>query len=95
VFLEQRVEATLQAWAEPFVPLRVPLIFNLRRDPYERAQITSNTYYDWLIDRVFLLVPAQAYVGNFLKTFQEFPPRQKAASFSLDQVMEKLAPPTS
>jgi hypothetical protein len=59
------------------------------------AQITSNTYYDWLIDRVFLLVPAQAYVGNFLKTFQEFPPRQKAASFSLDQVMEKLAPPTS
>ncbi|MHC4665519.1 MAG: arylsulfatase [Planctomycetota bacterium] len=86
IFMEQRVEATLQAWAEPFVPLRVPLIFNLRRDPYERAQITSNTYYDWLIDRVFLLVPAQTYVGNFLKTFQEYPPRQKAASFTLDQV---------
>jgi arylsulfatase len=94
VFLEQRVEATLQAWAEPFVPLRVPLIFNLRRDPYERAQLTSNTYYDWLIDRVFLLVPAQAYVGQFLQTFQEYPPRQKAASFSLDQVMEKLSPPS-
>jgi arylsulfatase len=90
IFMEQRVEATLQAWAEPFVPLRVPLIFNLRRDPYERASITSNTYYDWLIDRVFLLVPAQAYVGAFLQTFQEFPPRQKAASFSLDQVMEQL-----
>jgi arylsulfatase len=90
IFMEQRVEATLQAWAEPFVPLRVPLIFNLRRDPYERAQVTSNTYYDWLIDRVFLLVPAQVYVGNFLKTFVEYPPRQKAASFSLDQVMEKL-----
>jgi arylsulfatase len=90
IFLEQRVEATLRAWAEPFVPLRVPLIFNLRRDPYERAQITSNTYYDWLIDRAFLLVPAQAYVGNFLKTFKDYPPRQKAASFSLDQVMEKL-----
>ncbi len=90
IFLEQRVEATLQAWAEPFVQLRVPLIFNLRRDPYERAQLTSNTYYDWLIDRVFLLVPAQAYVGSFLKTFQDYPPRQKAASFSLDQVMEKL-----
>jgi arylsulfatase len=93
IFLEQRVEATLQAWAEPFVPLRVPLIFNLRRDPYERAQITSNTYYDWLIDRVFLLVPAQAYVGNFLSTFKEYPPRQKAATFSLDKVMEKLQEP--
>jgi arylsulfatase A-like enzyme len=90
IFMEQRVEATLQAWAEPFVPLRVPLIFNLRRDPYERAQKTSNTYYDWLIDRAYLLVPAQAYVGNFLKTFKEFPPRQKAASFSLDKVMELL-----
>ena len=74
------------------MPLRVPLIFNLRRDPYERAEITSNTYYDWLLDRAYLLVPAQAYVGKFLATFQEFPPRQKAASFSLDQVMEKLAP---
>jgi arylsulfatase len=91
IFMEQRVEATLQAWAEPFVPLRVPLIFNLRRDPYERAQLTSNTYYDWLIDRVFLLVPAQAYVGKFLETFREYPPRQKAASFSLEQVMEKLS----
>ncbi|UCG87916.1 MAG: arylsulfatase [Gemmatimonadota bacterium] len=92
IFLEQRVEATLQAWAEPFVPLRVPLIFNLRRDPYERASITSNTYYDWLIDRAFMLVPAQAYVAEFLQTFQEFPPRQTAASFSLEQVLEKLKP---
>jgi arylsulfatase len=90
IFLEQRVEATLQAWQEPFVELRFPLLFNLRRDPYERAQITSNTYLDWLLERVFLFVPAQVYVGNFLETFQEYPPRQKAASFSLDQVMEKL-----
>jgi arylsulfatase A-like enzyme len=90
IFMEQRVEGTLQAWAEPFVPLRVPLIFNLRRDPYERSQKTSNTYYDWLIDRAFLFVPAQAYVGQFLSTFQEFPPRQKAATFSLDKVMEQL-----
>ena len=90
IFMEQRVEATLQAWMEPFVPLRVPLILNLRRDPYERAPVTSNTYYDWLIDRAFLLVPAQTYVGQFLQTFQEYPPRQKAASFALDQVMEKL-----
>ena len=93
VFMEQRVEATLQAWAEPFIPLRIPLMFNLRRDPYERSQKTSNTYYDWLLDRAYLLVPAQTYVGNFLATFKDYPPRQKAASFSLDKVMEKLAEP--
>ncbi len=90
IFMEQRAEATLQAWIEPFVPLRIPLIFNLRRDPYERSQITSNTYFDWLLDRAYLLVPAQAYVGEFLKTFAEYPPRQKPASFSLEQVMEVL-----
>jgi arylsulfatase len=73
--------------------MRVPFVFNLRRDPYERATITSNSYYEWLLDRAYLLVPAQAYVANFLATFQEFPPRQKAASFSLDKVMEQLAPP--
>jgi arylsulfatase A-like enzyme len=91
IFMEQRVEGTLQAWAEPFVPLRVPLIFNLRRDPFERAQKTSNTYYDWLLDRAYLLVPAQAYVGKFLQTFKDYPPRQKAASFSLSDVMEQLS----
>jgi arylsulfatase len=93
VFMEQKSPGTFRVWMEPFVPLRVPLIFNLRRDPYERAEITSNTYFDWLLDRAYLLVPAQAYVGKFLDTFQEFPPRQKPASFSLDQVMEKLSPP--
>ena len=90
VFMEQRATGTLKLWANPFTPLRMPLIFNLRRDPYERAQLTSNTYYDWLVDRAYLLVPAQAYVGKFLATFKEYPPRQKAASFSLDQVMDKL-----
>ncbi len=90
MFLEQKAKTTLRAWIEPWTVLRVPLIFNLRRDPYERAYFTSNTYYDWLIDRVFFLVPAQAYVGQFLATFKEFPPRQKPASFSIDQVMEKL-----
>ena len=90
VFLEQRAEGTMRIWAEPFTGLRVPKIFNLRRDPYERADITSNTYYDWLIDHVFLIVPAQAYVGKFLETFKDFPPRQKAASFSVDQVMDRL-----
>jgi arylsulfatase len=92
IFMEQKTEGTFRVWMEPFVPLRVPLILNLRRDPYERAPITSNTYYDWMLDRAYLLVPAQTFVGRFLQTFQEFPPRQKAASFSLDQVMEKLAP---
>ena len=91
IFMEQQTEGTLRVWMEPFVPLRVPLILNLRRDPYERAPITSNTYYDWLLDRAYLLVPAQAYVGEFLQTFAEFPPRQKAASFSLDQVMEAMS----
>jgi arylsulfatase len=90
IFMEQQTVGTFRVWMEPFVPLRVPLILNLRRDPYERASITSNTYYDWLLDRAFLLVPAQAYVGKFLATFREYPPRQKAASFSLDQVMEQL-----
>jgi arylsulfatase len=95
IFMEQKAQGTFRVWMEPFVPLRVPLIFNLRRDPYERASITSNTYFDWMIDRAYLLVPAQAYVARFLETFQEYPPRQKAASFSLDQVMEKLVPPTN
>jgi arylsulfatase len=92
VFMEQKTEGTLRVWMDPFVPLRVPLIFNLRRDPYERAEITSNTYYDWLIDRAYMLYGAQAIVGNFLQTFKEFPPRQKAASFTIDQAMEKLKP---
>jgi len=91
IFMEQKTMGTFRVWMEPFVPLRVPLIFNLRRDPYEQATITSNTYHDWQIDRAFLLVPAQAYVAKFLETFKEYPPRQKAASFSLDKVMEKMS----
>ncbi len=90
VFLEQRAPGTLRVWAEPFVSLRVPKIFNLRTDPYERADITSNTYYDWLLDHAFLLVPAQDYVGQFLQTFRDYPPRQKAATFNLDEVMRQL-----
>lgn len=95
IFMEQRSPGTLQVWAEPFIELRLPMIYNLRRDPYEFASITSNTYYDWLLDHAFLLVPAQAYVAEFLKTFKEYPPRAKAASFSLDKVMEKLTSPTN
>jgi arylsulfatase len=90
VFMEQRTPGTMQIWAEPFVTLRVPKMFNLRTDPFERADITSNTYWDWIFDHVYLLVPAQAEVGKFLSSFAEFPPRQKAASFSVDQVVAKL-----
>ena len=90
MFEEQRIPGTLRIWAEPFTALRVPKIFNLRTDPFERADITSNTYYDWLIEHVYLLVPAQAYIGDFLQTFREYPQRQKAASFNLDDVLRRL-----
>jgi arylsulfatase len=90
VFMEQRVRGTLGLWAEPFTTLRLPKLFNLRTDPYERADVTSNTYYDWFMDHVYLLVPAQDYVGRFLMTFKEYPQRQKAASFNLDEVLDKL-----
>jgi arylsulfatase A-like enzyme len=90
VFMEQRAPGTLRVWAEPFVTLRFPKLFNLRTDPYERADITSNTYYDWVIDHAFTFVPAQEFVAKFLMTFREYPQRQKAASFNLDEVMEKL-----
>lgn len=93
VFAEQRATGRLRIWLEPYVRLRAPKRFNLRADPYERADITSNTYYDWYIDHAFLLVPAQQYVAKFLSTFKEFPPRQKAASFTIDQVMETLKTP--
>jgi len=90
VFLEQKTPGTLAVWREPFTPLRAPKIYNLRTDPYERADITSNSYNDWVLRRSFLAVPAQALVGRFLDTFKEFPQRQKAASFNLDDVMNKL-----
>jgi len=90
VFLEQRDPGFFGLWANPFTSLRVPKMFNLRTDPYERADTTSNTYYDWQIDHLFLLTPAQAYVSEFLMTFKDYPQRQKAASFNLDEVLEKL-----
>ncbi len=89
-FAIQTAPGTLRVWQQEFEHPRIPYIFNLRTDPFERAPITSNTYYDWLLDRAYLLVPAQKYVGDFLATFQEFPPRQKAASFSIGQVLEKM-----
>lgn len=89
VFLEQRAK-TLACWGEPFVPLRIPKIFNLRRDPFERADENSNTYWDWLLDHAFILVPAQAYVAQEAQSLKDFPPRQKPAAFNLDRVMEQL-----
>jgi arylsulfatase A-like enzyme len=90
IFMEQRARGTLQIWAEPFVPLRVPKLFNLRTDPFERADITSNTYWDWLLENGILALTASAVVAQFLETFKEFPPRQKAATFTIDQAMAKL-----
>jgi len=90
VFLEQRAPGTMLVWANPFTDLRVPKIFNLRTDPYERADVTSNTYYDWLLDHAFMMVPAQNYVGQFLMTFRDYPQRQKAASFNMNEVLAKL-----
>ena len=91
--MEPQATGTMGVWQEPFVPLRMLLIENLRRGPYERATITSNTYYDWMPDRMFLMVPAQKYVGEFLQTVKKFPPSQNAASFSLKRVMEALTTP--
>src|SRR5215469_1644748 len=90
VFCEQKAQGTLDIWSEPFVCRRLPLLFNLRTDPYERADITSNTYWDWEMRRVFLLVPAQAFVAQFIGTFKDFPPRQKPSSFSVDQVLAAM-----
>jgi arylsulfatase len=90
VFMEQRCEGTLRIWADPFVALRVPKLYNLRTDPYERADITSNTYWDWYMNKAYMIMGAQAIVGSFLETFKDFPPRQKAASFTIDQAMDKL-----
>jgi len=90
VFLEQRATGTLAVWAEPFVELRVPKLFNLRTDPYERAELTSNTYWDWFLDHAFVCLPLQAFVVQMAQSLVEFPPRQKPASFTIDQVMAKL-----
>ncbi len=94
VFAEQKTPGTMDIWGEPFTQRRVPLFFNLRMDPYERAQITSNTYWDWSIRKAYLLLAGQAIVAEFIATFKEFPPRQRPQSFTVDQIMEKLQQPT-
>ncbi|HVX36762.1 MAG TPA: arylsulfatase [Hyphomicrobium sp.] len=90
VFLEQRSPGTLEVWAEPFTPLRVPKFFDLHADPFERADVTSNTYWDWMMNHAYIAYGAQAGASKFLATFKDFPPSQRAASFTIDQAMEKL-----
>ena len=81
----------MRIWAEPFTKLRLPKIFNLRSDPYERADITSNSYYDWLIgDGAGAFLVTQPIVGSFLATFKDYPPSQRPSSFSIDQLVEKM-----
>jgi hypothetical protein len=80
----------LQIWGEPFVTGRIPKLFNLRTDPYEFADVTSNSYWDWYLDRAFILVPMQGIIGKFLETLKEFPPSQKAGSFNLEKVMATM-----
>ena len=94
MFAEQKTPGTLDIWGEPFTFRRLPKLYNLRMDPYERADITSNTYWDWMLRRGFLVVGGQAIVGEFIATFKEFPPRQRPQSFTVDQIMEKLLQPT-
>ena len=89
VLMEQRAK-TMACWAEPFVPLRLPKIFHLRRDPFERADENSNTYWDWLTSHAYLILGMQGLVAQQIDSFRKFPPRQKPASFNLDAVLEQL-----
>ncbi len=93
VFMKQNATGTMATWSQPMETMRIPWIYNLRRDPYEFATTTSNTYWDWYLDHVFLLLPSSEYVGNFIATFKDYPPRMKAASFNLGDTMEKLTTP--
>ena len=94
-FAYMPVEGTARIWVERFKKTRAPLIFNLRTDPYERAEITSNTYWDWSLSKLYLVMPAQKMAGEFLATFNEFPPRQKPGSFTVSDAVEVLRTPHS
>ena len=89
VFMEQTAHG-LNVWRQPLITLRLPKLFDLHADPFERADHESGTYDRWMMDRAYALVPAQAVVGQFLATFNEFPPRQRAASFGVGQALEAL-----
>jgi arylsulfatase len=91
VFMEQRAVGTLQIWSEPFTVLRLPKLYNLRTDPFERADITSNTYWNWWLTKGYLALVAQSVAMEFALTFKDFPPAQKAASFTIDDALAKMA----
>jgi arylsulfatase len=90
-FMVQDQKGTLEIWQRKFRGLRMPFIFNLRTDPYEEATITSNTYWDWYIDHAWILYPLPVVVGGLLKTFEEYPPRQAAGSFTIGDAFDKLS----
>jgi arylsulfatase len=93
-FCEQRTEGTLAIWRDPFTCLRAPTLVNLRMDPYERAEITSNTYNEWALRRLgFIIAPMQGLAGQFLATFKDYPPRQRPSTFNLDEVVDELQKP--
>ena len=91
VFMEQRCKGTLQVWAEPFIRLRLPKIFNLRTDPYEFADITSNTYWNWMIHNAYFIYAAQAIAAKFAETFKEFAAIQKPNTFTVDDALAKMS----
>jgi arylsulfatase A-like enzyme len=88
-YLENRAKQ-LQVWREPMIKLRMPLLFNLRRDPFEKSYENSNTYHDWMIDRAFVLGPMQAVAIQFLQTMKDFPPSQKAGDWSLESLEKQI-----
>jgi arylsulfatase A-like enzyme len=94
VFMEQEAHG-LEVWMKPFIVLRTPKLFNLRADPFERSEVESGDYVKWFVEHVFLFVPAQAIVAQHLQSFQQFPPRQRPGTFTIQQVMEKLINPPS
>ncbi|HET6996529.1 MAG TPA: sulfatase-like hydrolase/transferase, partial [Chitinophagaceae bacterium] len=91
VFMEQRLHGTMGVWAEPFTRLRLPKIFNLRTDPYEFADVTSNTYWDWVVHNAYFIFAAQTAAARFAETFKDFPAVQKPNSFTIDDAMEKMS----
>jgi len=95
VFMEQRCQGTLQVWAEPFTRLRLPKIYNLRTDPYEFADVTSNSYYDWFLYHAYILSGAFAISNKFAETFKDHPPIQKPNSFTIDDALAMMADATT
>jgi arylsulfatase len=91
VFMEQRCHGTMQIWMEPFTRLRLPKLFNLRTDPFERADQTSNTYYNWFLEHDYILFASWTIVDKWAETFKEFPPIQRPNTFTIDDALRMLS----